>query len=65
MLHLSRRATAINECLDAVRLMQDPARLHAAPATELVSAVAVCVKTLARAAEKTGHLGEQRTSAFT
>jgi hypothetical protein len=64
MLHLSRRAAAINQCLDAVRLTQDPARLHAAPATELVSAAAACAKTLARVAERTGHLGEQRASAF-
>ena len=64
MLHLSCRAAAINECLEAVRLTQDRARLHEAPASELVSAVAVCAKTLARVAEKTGHLGEQRTSAF-
>jgi hypothetical protein len=64
MLHLSRRAAAIHECLDAVRLTQDPARLHAAPATELVSAAAACAKTLVRVAERTGHLGEQRASAF-
>jgi len=64
MLHLSRRAAAINECLNAVRLTQDRARLHEVPAVELVSAVAVCAKTLARVAEKTEHIGEQRNSAF-
>ena len=64
MLYLSRRAAAIDECLNAVRLTQDSARLHAAPAAELVSAAAVCAKTLVRVAEKTGHLGEQRNSAF-
>jgi hypothetical protein len=64
MLHLSRRAATINECLDAVRLTQDRARLHEAPTAEIVSAAVVCAKTLARVAEKTGHLGEQRTSAF-
>jgi hypothetical protein len=64
MLYLSRRAAAIDECLDAVRLTQDSARLHAAPAAELVSAAAVCAKTLVRVAERNGHLGEQRASAF-
>ena len=64
MLHLSHRAAAINECLDAVRLTQDRARLHEVPAAELVSAVAVCAKALVRVAEKTEHIGEQRNSAF-
>jgi hypothetical protein len=64
MLHLSRRAATINECLDAVRLTQDRARLHEAPAAELVSAAAVCAKTLVRVVENTGHLGEPRASAF-
>ena len=64
MLHLSRRAAAINECLDAVRLTQDRARLHEAPAAELVSAAAACAKTLVRVVENTGHLGERRASAF-
>jgi len=64
MLHLSHRAAAINECLNAVRLTQDRARLHEVPAAELVSAVAVCAKTLVRVAEKTGHIGEKRNSAF-
>jgi hypothetical protein len=64
MLRISRRAAATNECLDAVRLAQDPARLHEAPAAKLVSAAAACAKTLERVAEKTGHLGEQRASAF-
>ena len=64
MLYLSRRAAAIDECLNAVRLTQDSARLHAAPAAELVSAAAVCAKTLVRVAETNGHLGEQRVSAF-
>ena len=64
MLRISRRAAAIDECLDAVRLAQDPARLHEVPAAKLVSAVAVCAKTLVRVAEKTGHIGEQRNSAF-
>jgi hypothetical protein len=63
MLHLSRRAAAINECLDAVRLTQDPARLHAAPAADLISAAAACAKTLERVSEATEHL-EQRSSAF-
>jgi hypothetical protein len=63
MLRISRRAAAINECLDAVRLAQDPARLHEAPAAKLVSAAAACAKTLVRVAETTGHL-EQRASAF-
>jgi hypothetical protein len=48
MLHPSRGAAAIDECLNAVRLTQDSARLHAAPAVEFVSAAAVCVKTLVR-----------------
>jgi hypothetical protein len=60
---LSRRAAAIDECLDAVRLAQDRARLHEAPAAELVGAVAVCAKTLARVAEETGPL-KQQASAF-
>jgi len=64
MLHLSRRAAAINECLDAVRLAQDSARLHAAPATKLVSAATACAKALERVAERTGHLGEQRAPAL-
>ena len=55
MLRISRRAAAIDECLDAVRLAQDPARLHDAPAAELASAAAACAKTLARVAERTGH----------
>jgi hypothetical protein len=63
MLRISRRAAAINECLDAVRLTQDPARLHEAPAAELISAAAACAKTLVRVAEATEHL-EQRSSAF-
>jgi hypothetical protein len=63
MLRISRRATAINECLDAVRLTQDPARLHEAPAAKLVSAAAACAKTLERVAQATGHL-ERRSSAF-
>jgi hypothetical protein len=65
MLHLSRRAAAINECLDAVRLAQDPARLHEAPAEKLVSAAAACAKTLARVAERNGHFNfKQPASAF-
>jgi Fe-S cluster assembly scaffold protein SufB len=63
MLRISRRAAAIDECLDAVRLTQDRARLHEAPAAELVSAVAVCAKTLVRVSEATGRL-EQRSSVF-
>ena len=63
MLHLSRSAAAINECLDAVRLAQDPARLHEAPAAKLVSAAAACAKTLARVGETTGPR-EQRAPAF-
>jgi hypothetical protein len=63
MLRISRRAAAINECLDAVRLTQDRARLHEAPAADLVSAAAACTKTLVRVAENTGHL-ERRASAF-
>ena len=63
MLRISRRAAAIDECLDAVRLTQDPARLHVAPAAKLVSAAAACAKTLERVAEATEHL-EWRSSAF-
>ena len=63
MLRISRRAAAIDECLDAVRLTQDRARLHEAPAAELVSAVAVCAKTLVRVSEAT-ELLERRSSAF-
>jgi hypothetical protein len=63
MLRISRRAAAISECLDAVRLAQDPARLHAAPAAELVSAAEACAKAKVRVAEATGHL-EQSASAF-
>ena len=63
MLHLSRRAAAINECLDAVRLTQDRARLHEAPAADLVSAAAACAKAKVRVAEATGYL-EQRASVF-
>jgi hypothetical protein len=63
MLHLSRRAATIDECLDAVRLAQDPARLHEAPAAKLVSAAAACTKTLERVSEATEHIG-QRSSAF-
>jgi hypothetical protein len=62
MLRTSHRAAAINECLDAVRLAQDAARLHEAPAAKLVSAAAACAKTLVRVAEATGP--EQRASAF-
>jgi hypothetical protein len=64
MRYLSRRAAAIDECLKAMRLTQYSARLHAAPAAELVTAAAVCAKTLVRVAERNGHLGEQRASAF-
>jgi hypothetical protein len=63
MLRISRRVAAIDECLDALRLTQDPARLHEAPAAKLVSAAAACAKTLARVAETTGQL-EKRASAF-
>jgi hypothetical protein len=63
MLRISRRAAEINECLDALRLAQDPARLHEAPAAKLVSAAAACAKTLERVSEATEHL-EQRSSAF-
>ena len=63
MLHLSRRAATINECLDAVRLTQDPARLHEVPAAKLVSAAAACAKTLERVSEATEHL-ERRSSAL-
>ena len=63
MLRISRRAAAIDECLDAVRLTQDPARLHEVPAAKLVSAVAACAKTLERVSEASEHL-EQRSSAF-
>jgi hypothetical protein len=63
MLRISRRAAAIDECLDAVRLTQDPARLHEVPAAKLVSAAAACTKTLERVSEATEHL-EQRSSAF-
>jgi hypothetical protein len=64
MLRTSHRAAAINECLDAVRLAQDAARLHEAPAAKLVSAAAACAKTLVRVAEATGTGPEQRASAF-
>ena len=63
MLRISRRAAAIDECLDAVRLAQDPARLHEAPTEKLVSAAAACAKTLARVAERNGHF-KQPASAF-
>jgi hypothetical protein len=63
MLRISRRAAEINECLDALRLAQDPARLHEAPAAKLVNAAAACAKTLARVAETTGNL-ERRASAL-
>ena len=63
MLRITRRAAAIDECLDAMRLAQDPARLHDAPAAELVSAAAACAKTLTRVAEKNGHFN-QAASAF-
>jgi hypothetical protein len=63
MLRISRRAAAIDECLDAVRLTQDPARLHEVPAAKLVSAAAACAKTLERVSEATEHL-ERRSSAF-
>jgi hypothetical protein len=55
MLRISRRAAAIDGCLDAVRLAQDPTRLHDAPAAELVSAAAACAKTLTRVAERNRH----------
>jgi hypothetical protein len=64
MHYVNPLAATVIECLDAVRLTGDPARLHEAPAAELVNAVAVCAKALVRVAEKTGHLGEQRNSAF-
>jgi hypothetical protein len=63
MLLLSRRAAAISECLDAVRLTQDPARLHEVPAATLVSAAEACAKTLAGVADATAQL-DQRASAF-
>jgi hypothetical protein len=51
------------ECLDAVRLTGDPARLRAAPAADLVSGAAACAKALVRVAEATGHF-ERRASTF-
>jgi hypothetical protein len=63
MLQLSRPAATIDECLNAVRLAQDRARLHGAPTATLASAAAACAKTLARVADTTGHF-KQRTSAF-
>jgi hypothetical protein len=63
MLRISRRAAAIDECLDAVRLTQDPARLHEVPAGKLVSAAAACAKTLERVSETTEPL-ERRSSTF-
>jgi hypothetical protein len=62
MLRISRRAAAIDECLDAVRLTQDPTRLHEAPAAKLVTAAAACAKTLARVAEETGPLKQQASA---
>jgi hypothetical protein len=60
MRHINPEAS---ECLNAVRLTRDPARLHAAPVAELVNAAAACAKALVRVAEATGHVDE-RTSAF-
>ena len=59
---LDPQATA-SECLDAVRLTRDPARLHEAPTTQLVKAAAACAKALVRVAEATGQR-DQRASAF-
>jgi hypothetical protein len=51
------------EYLDAVRLTGDPARLHTAPAADLVSGAAACAKAKVRVAEATGYF-EQRARAF-
>lgn len=56
-------AATVMECLDAVRLTGDPARLHEAPAADLVSAAAACAKAKVRVAEATGDFG-RRASTF-
>jgi hypothetical protein len=63
MRNVNPLAAIVIECLDAVHLTGDPARLHAAPAEDLVSAAAACAKAKARVAEATGHF-ERRTSTF-
>jgi len=63
MRHINPQAETASKCLDAMRLARDPARLHAAPVAELVTAAEACAKALACVAEATGHVDE-RTSAF-
>jgi hypothetical protein len=63
MHYVNPLAATVIECLDAVRLTGDPARLHEAPAADLVSAAAACAKAKVRVAEATGYF-EQRAPAF-
>jgi N-acyl-D-aspartate/D-glutamate deacylase len=61
MRHINPQAATAIQCLDALRLTQDPVRLHEASSAELVSAAASCAKALVRVAEATEHI-DQRAS---
>ena len=63
MHYVNPLAATVIECLDAVRLTGDPARLHEAPAADLVSGAAACAKAKVRVAEATEYF-ERRASTF-
>jgi hypothetical protein len=63
MRHANPRADVATQCLDAVRLASDPARLQAAPAEDLVSAAATLAKGVVAAIDA-GGLRVQRAAAL-
>jgi hypothetical protein len=63
MRHANPRAAMASQCIDAVRLAADPARLQQVPAADLVTAAAVLAKGLVSVIDG-GGLRPQRAQAL-